>query len=126
MQPKVKKDNYRSKCSISSALEIIGDKWSLLLVRDAMILGKTSFNEFRYSKEKIASNILSSRLETLVSYGIFEKRENAEKKSKIDYLLTDLGESLRPVVMEIGKWGYKHIDGVNDSVAYFNKDSKNN
>ena len=121
MQPKIVKSNLRSPCSISSALEIIGDKWSLLIVRDAMILGKTSFNEFRVSKEKIASNILAARLEHLVTVGIFEKSENAKKKSKIDYMLTDLGRSLQPVIMAIGTWGYENIDGVNDSTSYFTK-----
>ena len=119
MQPKIEKEDFRSQCSISCALEIIGDKWSLLIVRDAMILGKTSFNEFRHSKEKIASNILSSRLENLVSHGIFEKKENADKKSKIDYLLTERGWGLKPAVLAIGNWGYEHIEGVNDSAAYF-------
>lgn len=120
MQPKINKENFRSQCSISCALEIIGDKWSLLIVRDAMILGKTSFNEFRHSKEKIASNILASRLAKLVDYGIFEKKENAVKKSKIDYFLTDRGRSLEPILMAIGNWGYENISGVNDSAAYFN------
>ncbi|NET33141.1 MAG: helix-turn-helix transcriptional regulator [Cyanothece sp. SIO1E1] len=120
MQPKISEDNFRSQCSISCALEIIGDKWSLLIVRDAMILGKTSFNEFRHSKEKIASNILASRLAKLVDYGIFEKKENAIKKSKIDYVLTDLGRSLKPILIAIGNWGYENISGVNDSAAYFN------
>lgn len=123
MQPKINKNNFRSQCSISCALEIIGDKWSLLIVRDAMILGKTSFNEFRHSKEKIASNILANRLEKLVAYGIFEKKENAEKKSKIDYILTELGRSLEPVVIAIGTWGFENIEGVNNSAEYFKKSS---
>ncbi len=120
MQPKISKDNFRSQCSISCALEIIGDKWSLLLIRDAIILDKTSFNEFRHSKEKIASNILASRLAKLVDYGIFKKKENAIKKSKIDYVLTDLGRSLEPVLQAIGDWGFENISGVNNSAAYFN------
>ena len=120
MQLKINKKNFRSQCSISCALEIIGDKWSLLIIRDAMILGKTSFNEFRNSKEKIASNILSSRLTKLVEFGIFEKRENADKKSKIDYILTDLGRSLKPILIEIGNWGFENIPGVNNSADYFN------
>ena len=119
MQPKIKKDNFRSPCSISCALEIIGDKWSLLIIRDALILGKKSFNEFRVSKEKIASNILASRLENLVAHGIFEKQGNADKKSKIDYLLTPRGKALEPVVLAIGNWGFDQIEGVNDSAKYF-------
>ena len=124
MQPKIVKDNFRSQCSISCALEIIGDKWSLLLIRDSMILGKKSFNEFRNSKEKIASNILARRLENLVANGIFEKRENAEKKSKIDYVLTDRGMSLKPILIAIGNWGFENIAQVNNSADYFDRGSQ--
>ena len=119
MQPKIKADNFRSQCSISGALEIVGDKWSLLIVRDALILGKTSFNEFRVSKEKIASNILAKRMEHLVANGIFKRRENADKKSKIDYVLTARGKALEPVIKELGTWGFDNIAKVNDSAAYF-------
>ena len=121
MKPKIKKDNFRSQCSISCALEIVGDKWSLLIVRDAIILGKTSFNEFRHSKEKIASNILANRMEQLVANGIFEKRENADKKSKIDYILTARGISLKPVILALGNWGFDNISRVNNSAEYLNE-----
>lgn len=121
MQPKIRKNNFRSKCSISCSLEILGDKWSLLLVRDSIILGKTSFNEFRNSNEKIASNILSAKLEKLVEHGIFKKRMNKEKRSKIDYILTNRGEALRPVVLALGNWGFEHISGVNNSAKFLAK-----
>ena len=119
MKPKILKNDFRSQCAISCALELVGDKWSLLIIRDALILGKTSFNEFRHSKEKIASNILANRLEQMVAYGIFEKRGNADKKSKIDYILTERGRALQPVVVAIGNWGFDNIEGVNDSASYF-------
>ncbi len=121
MQPKIRKADSRSKCSISCSLEILGDKWSLLLVRDSIILGKTSFNEFRNSNEKIASNILSAKLENLVEHGILRKRINKEKRSKIDYLLTKRGEALRPVILAIGEWGFDNISGVNDSTKYLSR-----
>ena len=121
MQLKYSQDQFRSQCSIACALEIIGDKWTLLIVRDAIILKKTSFNEFRNSKEKIASNILASRLDKLVALGIMEKKDNADKKSKNDYILTDFGWTLEPVVKSIGQWGAENIAGVNNSVAYFPK-----
>lgn len=111
---------FRSHCSISCALELIGDKWTLLIVRDAIILGKTSFNEFRNSKEKIASNILQNRLEKLVNLGIMTKSENEIKKSKNDYFLTDFGWTLKPVIKTIGQWGADAIDGVNNSAEYMN------
>ncbi len=90
-------------------------------MRDALILGKTSFNEFRNSKEKIASNILSSRLDFLVANGIFEKQQNAKKRSKIDYILTKRGHSLKSVVIALGNWGYENIAEVNDSAKFFNQ-----
>ena len=118
MQLKYSEDQFRSKCSIACALDIIGDKWTLLIVRDAIILGKTSFNEFRNSKEKIASNILANRLEKLVANGIMEKRTNSDKKSKNDYLLTETGAALKPVLLAIGNWGFDTIEEVNNSGSF--------
>ncbi|MDX2362449.1 MAG: helix-turn-helix domain-containing protein [Crocinitomicaceae bacterium] len=118
MQLKKNKANFRSQCSIACALDIIGDKWTLLIVRDALILGKSSFNEFRSSKEKIASNILQNRLEKLVGLGIMTKSANTEKKSKNDYFLTDFGLTLKPVIKSVGQWGYDSIEGVNNSAIY--------
>ena len=114
MQLNYKNLNARSKCSISCTLEIIGDKWTLLIVRDALYLGKTSFNEFRYSPEKIASNILTNRLEKLVQWGIMSKTQNADNKLKFDYILTERGLQLKPILLALGKWGKDCIRGTND------------
>ena len=114
MQLNVEKINFRSKCSISCTLDLIGDKWSLLIIRDAIFLQKTSFNEFRNSKEKIASNILTNRMEKLVRYGIMSKTQNPDNKLKFDYLLTDKGKKLEPILMALGEWGYNHIEGTNN------------
>ena len=106
--------NARSKCSIACTLDIIGDKWTLLIIRDALYLEKTSFNEFRYSPEKIASNILTNRLEKLVHWGIMSKTKNATNKLKFDYILTERGEQLKPILLALGKWGKDSIEGTND------------
>ena len=124
MQLNIENINARSKCSISCTLDIIGDKWSLLIIRDAMFLKKTSFNEFRNSAEKIASNILTNRMEKLVKYGIMSKTQNPDNKLKFDYLLTEKGWELEPVLLTIGAWGKKNIEGTNDvleQVKKFNK-----
>ena len=114
MQLNLEEINSRSKCSISCTLDIIGDKWSLLIIRDAIILKKKSFNEFRNSAEKIASNILTNRMEKLVRYGIMSKTQNPDNKLKFDYLLTDKGKKLEPILMALAEWGYNHIEGTNN------------
>ena len=114
MQLNIENINARSKCSISCTLDLIGDKWSLLIIRDALFLNKQSFNEFRNSAEKIASNILTNRMEKLVKYGIMNKTRNADNKLKFDYLLTDKGMKLKPIIEALGEWGFNHIDGTNN------------
>jgi len=106
--------SFRSMCSISCALEILGDKWTLLIIRDALFVGSKSFGEFRSSPEKIASNILTDRLEKLVSHGIFEKTRNPDNKLKFDYTLTDKGHQLKPILFALGKWGCDNINGTNN------------
>jgi len=105
--------DFRSKCSISCALEIIGDKWTLLIIRDALFLNSISFGEFRSSPEKIASNILTDRLEKLVKYGIMDKTKNSTNKLKFDYTLTKKGQELKPILLALGKWGNTNINGTN-------------
>lgn len=102
---------FRSECAISCALEILGDKWTLLIIRDALYVKSTSFGQFRSSPEKIASNILTDRLERLVGYGILEKTNNPDNKLKFDYTLTDRGKELEPILMAISDWGHKHVKG---------------
>jgi DNA-binding HxlR family transcriptional regulator len=111
MQLNYTDSNFRSICSISCALEILGDKWTLLIIRDALFVGSKSFGEFRSSPEKIASNILTDRLEKLVSNGIFEKNRNPDNKLKFDYTLTDRGQQLKPILFAMGKWGNENIKG---------------
>ena len=114
MQLNLKNIDARSKCSIACSLDIVGDKWSLLIIRDAIFLKKKSFNEFRNSAEKIASNILTNRMEKLVRYGIMNKSQNPDNKLKFDYVLTDKGKQLKPIIDALGEWGYQHIDGTNN------------
>ena len=99
----------RSDCPISFALEIFGDKWSLLIVRDIIFAEKNTYNEFLESDEKIATNILSSRLKMLEEVGIIEKQYDPTRKtrSKALYKLTQRGADLIPILVEIMLWSAK-------------------
>ena len=95
----------RSTCPINYSVEIFGDKWMLLLLRDLMFNKKNSFLEFRASAEKISSAVLTEKLNTLLNEGIVAKVTSPKNASKFLYLLTDKGIELVPVMMEILNWG---------------------
>ncbi|MDB4429454.1 helix-turn-helix transcriptional regulator [Akkermansiaceae bacterium] len=105
-----RKNDWRSPCPVCRVLEILGDKWSLLVVRDLM-LGRTRFKEFMASPEGIPTNILTERLNRLVEHGIIEKALVSEGSKRFAYLLTDKGKALRPVLKSIMKWGLEHEEG---------------
>lgn len=100
----------RSPCPIACTLDIVGDKWTLLIVRD-MLLGRTQFKEFACSPERIATNILTDRLTRLVDHGLVEKFVSGESSGREGYRLTSKGESLGPLVKAIVKWGLENIEG---------------
>jgi DNA-binding HxlR family transcriptional regulator len=105
----VKKFKKRSDCPISSALDIVGDKWSLLIIRDIMMSGKNTYNEFLKSEEKIATNVLADRLSMLEWAEILVKEEHPESKAKIFYRLTSKGIDLLPILMEMILWSDKYL-----------------
>ena len=121
MQVNKHERHFRSACSISRTLDLLGDKWTLLIIRDALFGGAKSFGEFSSSPEKIASNILTNRLEKLVANGILEKKANPDNKLKIDYTLTESGKQLQPVLMALGKWGHCNIAGAKSLEEYIKK-----
>ena len=94
----------RSDCPINFALEMFGDKWTLLIVRDLMFKGKHHYGEFLLSEEKIATNILADRLALLESNGIISKAGVEGHKQKIKYRLTQKGIDLVPVFVELIMW----------------------
>lgn len=100
---------HRSICPISFSLDFIGDKWSLLIIRDIIFSGKRSYNEFLTSEEGIATNILSTRLKNLQKEGFLYKRSSDLKKSRKDFYLTEKGISLVPVIVELIIWGDKYF-----------------
>ena len=105
----MKKIKKRSDCPISSALDIVGDKWSLLIIRDIALSGKNNYNEFLKSDEKIATNVLADRLSMLESAGILVKEEHPESKAKIFYRLSAHGIDLLPVLVELILWSDKYL-----------------
>ena len=99
----------RSDCPISSSLDIWGDKWSLLIVRDLLFAKHCTYGDFLKSDEKIATNILASRLQMLETNGIITKQDHPESKAKVLYQLTPKGVDLLTVMIEINLWADKYL-----------------
>jgi DNA-binding HxlR family transcriptional regulator len=100
----------RSECPISYSLDIFGDRWTLLVVRDLALTGKKHFRDFLDSDEGIASNILADRLKTLECFGIVTRHPDPEHASKVIYSLTEKGMDLIPALFELVRWGVKYDD----------------
>lgn len=100
----------RSRCPVSCTLDLIGDRWSLLVIRDLM-RGKHRFGEFLQSPESIPTNILTERLKRLVYAGIVASRRYCSHPPRMEYELTARGEDLRPVVRAMVDWGVRHAGG---------------
>lgn len=98
----------RSECPLSAALDIIGDKWSLLLVRD-MCMDKKRYGDFQSSPERIPTNILANRLKRLEASGILSKQAYQEKPVRYEYCLTAKGADLLPVLQQLAIWANHHI-----------------
>ncbi|MCH5717925.1 winged helix-turn-helix transcriptional regulator [Niabella hibiscisoli] len=98
----------RSRCPISCTLDLLGDKWSLLILRDLLFFEKNSFGAFLLSREKIARNILSDRLEHLLQRGFMVKEMAPENKSKFLYYPTEKAVDLVPLLLELAVWSEKH------------------
>lgn len=105
---KKKKIEFRSTCPISTALDIFGDKWSLLIVRDMVFKGKNTYGDFLNGGEKIATNILADRLMLLEAGGIIKRQKHPESKAKILYTITQKGIDLVPALVEIISWSEKY------------------
>jgi len=99
----------RSECPISSSLDIWGDKWSLLIVRDLQFATQCTYGDFLKSEEKIATNILASRLQMLEANGIIVKETHPHSKAKVLYKLTQKGFDLLPIMIEINLWAEKYF-----------------
>jgi DNA-binding HxlR family transcriptional regulator len=100
-------------CAIAHSISILGDKWSLLILRDVILHKKTRFKEFKNSKEKIATNILSNRLKSLMEDGLLEKLDPLGSKKSTRYIATNKGISTLPVIIELYLFS---IDSIDESV----------
>jgi len=100
----------RSSCPITNVLDLLGDKWTLLVIRD-LVLGKRRYQEFLASPEEIASNILADRLNKLLVAGLISRRAYQRNPTRYEYLLTKKGNGLEPILEAIVVWGKKQFPG---------------
>ena len=108
-ESKMKVRDNRSSCPVSTGLEIIGDNWSLVLIRD-LFLELTTFTDFMNSPEKISSNILTDRINKLQKYNLIEYRLHPNNRKIKQYYLTDAGIDLYPIIYDLIVWSNDHID----------------
>lgn len=117
--------NFRSSCLIASALDLIGDKWSLLIIRDMLLQKKKTYKEIVASEEGIATNLLSSRLKLLKSLDVITKRKLPNNRKENIYLLTEKGIDLAPLILEIVLWSDKYVRNYNPNMNAFESDGTN-
>jgi DNA-binding HxlR family transcriptional regulator len=103
------RESFRSGCPINLTLEVLGDRWSLLILRDMIFGGRRRFRELLRSEERIASNILADRLRTLVEAGLLTRAGDPGHKQKTVYSLTEQAIALVPVLAQIGAWGSRWL-----------------
>lgn len=108
-KPKMKVRDNRSSCPVSTCLEIIGDNWSLVLIRD-LFLERTTFTEFMNSPERISSNILTDRINKLKKYNLIEYRVHPNNRKIKQYYLTQAGIDLYPIIYDLIVWSIDHLD----------------
>ena len=108
--PGKKRPSRRSDCPLNVSLEILGDRWSLLIIRDLMFRGFRTYKELLESEEGIATNILADRLQRLEACGIISISQETTDRRKLIYRLTQKGIDLAPVLVELILWGARHED----------------
>jgi DNA-binding HxlR family transcriptional regulator len=109
--------NFRCNCPFTSALDILGDKWMLVIVKQILIEGKETFKDFTESDEAIATNILSAKLKLLEEAGIIIKTQRPDNKKTNLYLLTEKGLSLTPLLIELAVWSDKNLRDIHPSIV---------
>lgn len=107
-------ESARSSCAVASTLDIVGDKWSLLVIRD-LFAGKSTYGELLASDERMPTNILADRLKRLEQAGIIEKSAYQQRPVRFAYTLTPKGRDMGPILLALVRWGKKYIP---DSVAH--------
>ena len=100
----------RSVCPIANLLDIVGDKWTLLVIRD-LFLGKRRFAEFAESDERMPTNILAERLKRMEKLGLLKKNPYQKNPVRFEYFLTEKGEALESILKEMVRWGLQYVKG---------------
>ena len=108
-EPESKPVEYRSNCPVCRSLDLLGDKWTLLIMRDVLFFERKTFADFTKSSERIPTNLLSARLKKLVACGLLERHLYHEKPARYEYLPTAMGEKLRPVLNVIKQFGQENL-----------------
>ena len=109
-------NDFRCNCPITSALDIVGDKWTVVIIKQMLLEGKKTFKDFSESDEAIASNILSSRLKMLEEYKMISKEKLPHNKKTNIYLLTEKGLGLTPTIVELTLWSDGNIREYHSSI----------
>lgn len=107
---------FRCNCPFTSALDVLGDKWMLVIVKQMLVEDKETFKDFTESEEAIATNILSSRLKLLEELGIILKTKRPNNKKTNLYLLTDKGLALAPILVELATWSDNHLRDIHPDI----------
>lgn len=108
---------FKCNCPFTSALDILGDKWLLVIVKLMLIEGKETFKDFTEAEEAIATNILTTKLKFLEGAGIIIKTQRSDNKKTNHYLLTDKGLALTPVLIELAFWSDKHLRDIHPTIV---------
>ena len=115
------KKEFRCDCPITSAIDIIGDKWTLVIIKQMLLQGKETFKDFTDSEEAIATNILTLRMKKLVELNIVSKNKLPENNKSVYYHLTEKGLSLAPIIIELALWAGETLKALNNSMIDPNK-----
>ncbi len=111
------RQDFRCDCPFTSALDIVGDKWILVIIKHMLIEGKETFKDFTESDEAIATNILSSKLKFLEEVGLIIKTQRPGNKKTNLYLLTEKGLALTPVLVELANWSDRHLRDIHPTIV---------
>ncbi len=117
MSKELARDGWRSACPISSGLDCLGDRWSLLIVRDLLAHGRLTYSQFLTAPERISSNILASRLRSLTAAGIVERTNPEATARNNTYQLTKSGRDLQPVIERLGAWSQNHLKALHPNMV---------
>lgn len=108
-----------SECPVCQALDVIGDKWSLLIIRDLIFGGSKTYTDFLLAGEGISTNILADRLKSLEATGLIAKSPHPDNRVKVIYDITEKGAGLLPAMLELISWAANHLDGVHPDAKVY-------